>query len=609
MHFRYTPVPDWPPLAWLACGHRGDPTVEVFHGPDVETTPDGFSEAVWDGEFARAGFDETDLVFGSGARRRGGSVTFVSSGSTVDRLHSHEAAGRVCVANSLACLLVAIGADVDPTYAGYYADFKSISDGLARYARSVATSAGPVRLTYFHNLVWDGRALRERPKPAPHRDFGDFAAYRGFLEASLAGLAQNLSSSDRAVPLRMLGTISSGYDSPAVTVLAQPYGLQEAIAFEPSSSGAPDSGGAIAHALGMRLRRLARDAWRGPDAPPGPELPFLAADAKGEDVYFRGAEAHLARRVLVTGYHGDQMWSKRPRAASADIVRGDQSGLSLSEYRLWAGFIHLPVPFLGVRQIGDVSALSRSSAMAPWDVPGAYSRPICRRIVETAGVPRDAFGVRKQTASVLFFERDDVLSPGSLAEYGEWLREHAADWSERGLAPPARSPGAAARPPPGSARPSTCAARPTSSASPISARSAFRTSGSTLSPSPRSSRRSSASSGKCSRRSSTASTGATSTAITRSCSRPCSSPPGLPSLRSRRCTPTTPPAAPNGGFPVASCPTPGWTSRRHSSRSWPRWRATRASCGRIRTPARSRRCATVPGHGVTSSVWRPPRCS
>src|SRR5438309_2066059 len=337
MHFRYTPVPDWPPLAWLACGHRGDPTVEVFHGPDVETTPDGFSEAVWDGEFARAGFDETDLVFGSGARRRGGGVTFVSSGSTVDRLHSHEAAGRVCVANSLACLLVAIGADVDPTYAGYYADFKSISDGLARYVRSVATSAGPVRLTYFHNLVWDGRALRERPKPAPHRDFGDFAGYRGFLEA------------------------------------------------------------------------------------------------------------HLARRVLVTGYHGDQMWSKRPRAASADIVRGDQSGLSLSEYRLWAGFIHLPVPFLGVRQIGDVSALSRSSAMAPWDVPGAYSRPICRRIVETAGVPRDAFGVRKQTASVLFFERDDMLSPGSLAEYGEWLREHAADWSERGLAAPTRSPGAAAR--------------------------------------------------------------------------------------------------------------------------------------------------------------------
>src|SRR5207245_8040574 len=98
--------------------------------------------------------------------------------------------------------------------------------------------------------------------------------------------------------------------------------------------------------------------------------------------------------------------------------------------------IHLPVPFLGFRQIGDVSALSRSSAMAPWDVPGAYSRPICRRIVETAGVPRDAFGVRKQTASVLFFARDDVLSSRSLAAYAEWLRGHAARWSGGGPAAP-----------------------------------------------------------------------------------------------------------------------------------------------------------------------------
>src|SRR2546422_4859668 len=135
MHFRYTPVPDWPPLAWLAWGHRGDPTVEVFHGPDVETTPDGFSEAVWDGEFARAGFDETDLVFGSGARRRGGGVTFGSSGSTGDRLHSHGAAGSGCVATPLPCLLVGIGADVAPTYAGHYAGLKSISDGLAPYGR------------------------------------------------------------------------------------------------------------------------------------------------------------------------------------------------------------------------------------------------------------------------------------------------------------------------------------------------------------------------------------------------------------------------------------------------------------------------------------------
>src|SRR5256886_17620638 len=99
MHFRYTPVPDWPPLAWLACGHRGDPTVEVFHGPDVETTPDGFSEAVWDGEFARAGFDETDPVFGSGARRRGGGATVALSGHSPGPPPSHTGPGRGVVAH------------------------------------------------------------------------------------------------------------------------------------------------------------------------------------------------------------------------------------------------------------------------------------------------------------------------------------------------------------------------------------------------------------------------------------------------------------------------------------------------------------------------------
>lgn len=437
MPFRYTPVLDWPPLAWLARCRRGDPAIEVFHGPDVETTPDWFGEVVWDGPFAAGGFDETDVVFGSGARRRGTGVVFVSSGSTVDRLHSHETAGTAWVANSLVCLLVGIGADVDPTYAGYYADFKSIHDGLARYARAVATSEGAVRLTYFHNIVWDGAKLAERPKPDAHRDFGDFAAYRGFLDGALAGLARNARSPERTVPWELMGTISSGYDSPAATVLARPHGLDEAIAFHGPNGVGPDSGAAIAAALGVRAWPVARDAWRAPDGPAGAEVPFIAADAKGEDVFFRGAERHLARRVLVTGYHGDQMWSKRPHSTGADIVRGDQSGLSLSEYRLWAGFLHLPVPFLGARQIGDVRALSRSREMAPWDVPGGYSRPICRRIVETAGIARDAFGVRKRTASVLFFERDDVLSPGSIADYGAWLAAHASEWRERGLTPPA----------------------------------------------------------------------------------------------------------------------------------------------------------------------------
>ena len=118
------------------------------------------------------------------------------------------------------------------------------------------------------------------------------------------------------------------------------------------------------------------------------------------------------------------MWDKYTRALGPDVVRGDQSGLSLTEFRLTAGFLHCPVPFLGVRQIRAINRISRSAELAPWDVPGRYSRPICRRIVEEAGVPRDLFGRAKRAASVLFFESQSFLSPGALTDYQAWLSAH-----------------------------------------------------------------------------------------------------------------------------------------------------------------------------------------
>src|SRR5262249_40534922 len=124
-----------------------------------------------------------------------------------------------------------------------------------------------------------------------------------------------------------------------------------------------------------------------------PEPPFLASDAHGGDVFFKGAEQALRGKILLTGYHGDKIWDKHTTKLSPDIVRGDQSGLSLTEYRLTIGMLHCPVCFWGVRQIEEVNAISHRDEMAPWDLHNNYNRPICRRIVETAGVPREMFGV------------------------------------------------------------------------------------------------------------------------------------------------------------------------------------------------------------------------
>ena len=140
LRLEYVPVADWPCLAWLAETRPGIDVVTVFHGPRVEARPGWFCEATWAGPYDEGGFDRTDIVAGSGGRVREGRVTFVSAGNTVDRLHSIETAGVVRVSNSLACLMAAAGARVDPASSRYFWVFRTIVGGIARYRRRLDPS-------------------------------------------------------------------------------------------------------------------------------------------------------------------------------------------------------------------------------------------------------------------------------------------------------------------------------------------------------------------------------------------------------------------------------------------------------------------------------------
>lgn len=419
MRLQFLPADGWPPLAWLALCVPGSEEVVVRHGPRVERRPEWFCEAVWDGPFETGDFHRTDVVFGSGGRLDGGGIVFVSAGTTVDRLHTIELPEGVLVSNSLACLLAAARATVDPAYGAYFQDFMTIRRGLRHYKRTLATSVGPVQLTYYDNLRWDGRRLVAEPKAWPRRDFGSFVPYRAFLESSLRALRANATASERHVRYPMLGTMSSGHDSATAATIAARAGLvQEVITFDRARTGEPDSGRAVAGVLGLHVLEVSSDAWRDAELA---EVPFLAADAKGEEVYFRGAEAQLAGRLVLTGFGGDRIWDRDARRVSDDLPRRDQSGLSLSEYRLRVGFIHCPVPYLGARQLTEIRALGRSAELAAWTVSAESRRPICRRILEDAGVPRQAVGMHKRAASVLFFRRDSFLTGTSLADYTRWL--------------------------------------------------------------------------------------------------------------------------------------------------------------------------------------------
>ena len=417
-------ISDWPPLAWLAIFNDGTTAVRILHGSRVESAVDRVIEGVWDGNFADGDFDQTDIVAGSGCRVRNGKLIFVSAGNTVDRLHHGQKEGAWLVSNSLACLVGAMEAQVAPGYGDYFIDFGSIINGLDVCHCKLATTRGDITLTYFDNLCWDGRSLERVPKPSIKRDFSLFEHYHDFLAQSLVAVAANMSDPARRHPWRFLSTLSSGYDSTAVTVLGVAAGCREAFTFAKARGGEADDGFQAAQALGIDLKVFSRDVWL--DRPES-EIPFICADAKGEDRYFCAAEKLLEGSVLLTGFHGDKLWAKDTSNLSENIVRGDRSGLSLAEYRLHAGFIHCPLTFWGVKQIRDLHELGNSAEMQAWDVPGGYSRPICRRIAEEAGIPRQAFGMSKRAASQQAFASRAFLTDASMHDYLRWMKDNR--WS------------------------------------------------------------------------------------------------------------------------------------------------------------------------------------
>lgn len=429
----YRSEPTWPPLSWIATCVRGDSRVKVRHGRQAETRPDWFCEAIWDDDFNAGAFDRTDLVFGSGARVRDAEITFVSSASTVDRLHVMRRADEVLVSNSLPCLLAAAGHSIPPDREDWFGLFVSIKNGIDHYRRLVPTDGtAPVELVYCRNLRWTGADVAESDKPNVSPDFSTFDRYSQFLVDAVARLSANAVHPARGHRYELLGTLSSGYDSSTARVIGKRFGLTSAISSRQARGESdPDDGSLVAESIGIRIDVFDRSAWKAKDRP---KLPFFAGNPRGGEVFMAAAEDLLRGKVLLTGFHGDKVWGKATTALGPNIVRGDMSGLSLCEYRLHIGFIHFPLAFLGVRQIRDIHALSNSAELAPWDVPGDYSRPICRRIVEEAGVPRHAFGQRKKMASVHFGQGEAVLTEASRADYYEWL---AKNWA-RGRFPSLR---------------------------------------------------------------------------------------------------------------------------------------------------------------------------
>jgi hypothetical protein len=92
-----------------------------------------------------------------------------------------------------------------------------------------------------------------------------------------------------------------------------------------------------------------------------------------------------------------------------------------------------------------VHAISHAPEMKLWDVAAQYSRPIPRRIVEEAGVPREHFGARKRDGYVMLLGSQDFMTAQSLEDYLDWLREFRWKWVRDACIPPLKGSSPARR--------------------------------------------------------------------------------------------------------------------------------------------------------------------
>lgn len=427
MSLSANPLPDLPPLAWLF-ERRPDGAAVLNHGAGVSVGDNGFFEGCAD--VTEGGLESAANVFGSGAVRANGSWVFVTPSHTLESLYVYVSGSGWSVSNSLA-FLAARHQLVPPPAFRYGSRFATLSLGIDRYESELfRVGEGRVFRVAYDNLTIgpDGRIQRLRkPLPPP---FGSFEEYVAYLTDTLRKALVSAASTGRGYA--PLATCSSGYDSAAAAALAARLGCSEAVTLRHARGDLEDSGVRIGEVLGLRVFECERPT--AVDGAFASVAEFFATGMGGEDYCYTGFLPTVRGRTLLTGFHGDKIWESSA-SPNPVLIRGDVSGSSLQEFRLANDFLHIPVPMIGARRHPDIARISRDATMAAYQLHNSYDRPIPRRILEEAGVPRALFGMSKKAASVHLFHTD-LLGERARAECAailprKWRRPRAYWMAER----------------------------------------------------------------------------------------------------------------------------------------------------------------------------------
>jgi hypothetical protein len=423
-----TPSKMLPPLAWIATLDRGGRTASVILGAAVEGDSHGIVAGAWSGSFIRGGMADAITSVGSGLQTDSDALIVICGTAGADMVLVHRQPSRLTIGNSLPLVLAAAGDRPRRGYAFYSNDLFSIQLGAARYRESLPMALGSVSV-YFGSVEIDANLrVRRRALPRASR-FSDFAEYRSLLVGETASVFANASDEARRIRYRPIASVSAGYDSPAAAVIAHEAGCTDAFTFRQSviSKGEPDdSGEAIARALGLSVTAFDTFAYRARND--SPEIVFASAGFGGGDAHLAGHDDTFRGRLVVGGGGGDRIWDCRFQLSESQDLPTYLGGYTAAKFFLELPALMLAVPAIGVTNLKDIQRISRSAEMRPWSVGGWYDRPIARRLLEEAGVPRGRFALGKLRVSLIYEEPlrkipplVAYLSSRSLTDFERWF--------------------------------------------------------------------------------------------------------------------------------------------------------------------------------------------
>ena len=134
---------------------------------------------------------------------------------------------RLLVSNSLIVLLGFTGATLDDTH-DYHNESVSIIKGIREYKKEFTVIHPEIERFYqvfYENIVVTKDGISFEMKNGLH-EITSFEQYYNLLWSILSRITDNCQDPGRTIPLSRFTTLSSGYDSTAVTCLAKQLGVE-----------------------------------------------------------------------------------------------------------------------------------------------------------------------------------------------------------------------------------------------------------------------------------------------------------------------------------------------------------------------------------------------